>query len=127
MAPERGDFSGGQPFGKYILLGKIAQGGMAEIFRGRASTAPAASSTQILAIKCMRTDLAREKRFVEMFIREGKLAMLLDHPGIVRTFDVGAVDDRFFICMEYLIGVDVSLLLSSVSRTSVSSGTCPGS
>jgi serine/threonine protein kinase len=102
------------PFGKYLLLGKIARGGMAEIYRA----IPAAGPPQLLAIKCMRSHLAKESRFVEMFIREGKLAMMLDHPSIVRTFDVGSVDGRYFITMEYLSGQDLNTILRRCQETS---------
>jgi serine/threonine protein kinase len=102
------------PFGKYLLLGLIARGGMAEIYRSRSATG---NSRQLLAIKCMRAHLAKESRFVEMFIREGKLAMMLQHDGIVRTYDVGSVNDRFFITMEYIAGKDLNNLLRRCQET----------
>jgi serine/threonine protein kinase len=101
------------PFGKYMLMGKIARGGMAEVYRARAAAVPG----QLLAIKCMRSSLASESRFVEMFIREGKLAMMLAHPGIVRTFDVGSVDGRYFISMEFIGGKDLNHLLRRCQET----------
>jgi serine/threonine protein kinase len=106
-------FNSGSPeepvrFGKYDLMGRIARGGMAEIYRAKAATTPA---SQLLAVKCMRLHLAKENRFVEMFIREGKLAMMLQHDGIVRTFDVGSVDGRYFITMEHINGKDLNGVL----------------
>ena len=62
-------------FGKYYMLGLIARGGMAEVYRAR----PRKDNSKLLAIKCMRPQLAREARFVDMFIREGKLALMLRH------------------------------------------------
>jgi eukaryotic-like serine/threonine-protein kinase len=95
------------PFGKYYLLGLIARGGMAEVYRARARD----RRDQILAVKCMRPQLAREARFVDMFIREGKLAILLKHPSIVETFDVGRAEGRYFIAMEYIGGKDLTQVL----------------
>ncbi len=95
------------PFGDYQLLGRIARGGMAEIYLSKAAVAP----DELLAVKCMRSRLAKEDRFVEMFSREGKLAMLLQHTGIVRTVDVGSVDGRYFISMEYINGKDLNAVL----------------
>ncbi len=95
------------PFGKYHLMGLIARGGMAEVYRARARD----RRDQILAIKCMRPQLAREARFVDMFIREGKLAILLKHPSIVETFDVGRAEGRYFIAMEYIGGKDLTQVL----------------
>ena len=95
------------PFGKYELLGLIARGGMAEVYRARLRT----NREQILAVKCMRPQLAREARFVDMFVREGKLAILLKHPSIVDTLDVGRTEGRYFIAMEYIGGKDLTQVL----------------
>ena len=67
------------PFGKYLLMGMIARGGMAEVYRAKARNGSHGLGDRVLAIKCMRPQLAKESRFVEMFIREGKLAVLLDN------------------------------------------------
>ena len=93
-------------FGKYMFLGLIARGGMAEVFRGRSR-----NNNRLFAIKCMRPQLAKEARFVEMFVREGKLAVLLEHPNIVRTFEIGRNDGRYFIAMEYIGGKDLTQIL----------------
>jgi eukaryotic-like serine/threonine-protein kinase len=95
------------PFGKYYLLGLIARGGMAEVYRARRRE----TTERILAVKCMRPQLAREARFVDMFIREGKLAILLKHGSIVETFDVGRAEGRYFIAMEYIGGKDLTQVL----------------
>ena len=98
------------PFGKYYLLGLIARGGMAEVYRARRRIEPAGAA-RLLAIKVMRPQLAKEARFVEMFVREGRLAMMLRHSGIVRTVDVGEVDGRYYIAMEYIPGRDLTQML----------------
>jgi serine/threonine protein kinase len=98
------------PFGKYLLLGMIARGGMAEVYRAKPRPGSGLPD-RLLAIKCMRPQLAKETRFVEMFIREGKLAVLLDHDSIVRTFEIGRIDGRYFIAMEYIGGKDLTQIL----------------
>jgi serine/threonine protein kinase len=105
------------PFGKYLLLGLIARGGMAEVYRARARQPDSASGDLLLAIKCMRPSLARESRFVEMFIREGKLAVILDHGAIVKTFEVGKIEGRYFIAMEYIGGKDLTQVLRRCQET----------
>jgi serine/threonine protein kinase len=99
-------------FGKYLLLGMIARGGMAEVYRAktRQVSAPPVGD-RLLAIKCMRPQLAKEARFVEMFIREGKLAVLLDNDSIVRTYEIGRIEGRYFIAMEYIGGKDLTQIL----------------
>jgi serine/threonine protein kinase len=96
-----------QPFGKYFLMGLIARGGMAEVYRCR----PRNTTDRILALKCMRPNLASEPRFIEMFIREGKLAVLLEHPNIVRTLEIGRIEGRYFITMDYISGKDLTQVL----------------
>ena len=70
------------PFGDYVLSGLIARGGMAEVYRARRRDD---LRGRLLAIKVMRPQLAREARFVDLFHREGQLAMLLRNRCIVET------------------------------------------
>ena len=102
------------PFGKYFLLGLIARGGMAEVYRARLRKDDTGA---LLAIKVMRPQLAREERFVDMFNREGQLAMLLKSDNIVRTFEVGRIDGRHFISMEYIGGRDLTQVLRRCQET----------
>ncbi|MEZ4367678.1 MAG: serine/threonine-protein kinase [Kofleriaceae bacterium] len=104
-------------FGEYCLLGLIARGGMAEVYRARRLTAAPGDTAGLLAIKVMRPQLAKEARFVDMFRREAQLAMLLDNPCIVRTLEVGCADGRHFITMEYVLGRDLTQLLRRCQDT----------
>jgi serine/threonine protein kinase len=101
------------PFGKYYLLGLIARGGMAEVYRAR----PANGERRIVAIKVMRPQLAREARFIDMFHREGKLAMVLKNNCIVETIEIGQHDGRHFITMEYIGGRDLTQVLRRCQET----------
>ncbi|MCE9580658.1 MAG: serine/threonine protein kinase [Deltaproteobacteria bacterium] len=97
------------PFGKYALMGLIARGGMAEVYRARYTED--AASKRVLAIKVMRPQLAREARFVDMFNREGQLAMLLKNRCIVETMEIGRIEGRHYIAMEYIGGRDLTQVL----------------
>jgi serine/threonine protein kinase len=101
------------PFGRYFLHGLIARGGMAEVYRARHQVGP----RRMLAIKVMRPQLAREPRFVDMFHREGKLAMLLQNRCIVETIELGQHDGRHFITMEYIGGRDLTQVLRRCQET----------
>jgi len=103
------------PFGKYFLHGLIARGGMAEVYRARLRTTE--KKEEMLAIKVMRPQLAREARFVDMFNREGQLAMLLRSQAIVRTEEVGRIEGRHYIAMEYIGGRDLTQLLRRCQET----------
>ncbi len=95
-------------FGKYYLLGLIARGGMAEVYRARLRET---TDPKILAIKVMRPQLAREPRFVEMFNDEGQLAMMLKNQSIVNTVEIGRIEGRHYIAMEYIAGRDLTQCL----------------
>ncbi|MDB4953063.1 MAG: serine/threonine protein kinase [Myxococcales bacterium] len=102
------------PFGGYYLLGLIARGGMAEVYRARATSADA---KRLFAVKVMRPQLAREARFIDMFHREGQLAMLLKNRCIVETFEIGQADARHYIAMEYIGGRDLTQVLRRCQET----------
>lgn len=100
-------------FGSYYLLGLIARGGMAEVYRARRQN----GDQRLLALKAMRPQLAREPRFVDMFNREGKLAMMLTNRCIVETVEVGQWEGRHFIAMEYIGGRDLTQVLRRCQET----------
>jgi serine/threonine protein kinase len=101
------------PFGKYYLLGLIARGGMAEVYRARIVD----GDKQLYAVKVMRPQLAREARFIDMFHREGKLAMMLKNRCIVETIEIGQYDGRHYIAMEYIGGRDLTQVLRRCQET----------
>jgi serine/threonine protein kinase len=95
------------PFGQYYLLGLIARGGMAEVYRARQQS----GQKQLYAVKVMRPQLARENRFIDMFNREGKLAMMMRNRCIVETVEIGQHEGRHYIAMEYIGGRDLTQVL----------------
>lgn len=101
------------PFGKYYLLGLIARGGMAEVYRAKLQS----GERRLFAVKVMRPQLAREARFIDMFHREGKLAMLLSNRCIVETVEIGQHDGRHYISMEYIGGRDLTQVLRKCQET----------
>ncbi len=105
------------PFGKYFLLGLIARGGMAEVYRARIRDEGPRPQERLLAIKVMRPQLAREARFVDMFHREGQLALLLRNRCIVETTEIGKIDGRHYIAMEYIGGRDLTQVLRRCQET----------
>ena len=105
------------PFGRYLLMGMIARGGMAEVYRAKERTAELGPQDALYAVKCMRPQLAREARFVDMFVREGKLAMLLQHPAIVRTVEIDRFEQHHYISMEYVPGKDLTQILRRCQET----------
>lgn len=100
----------------YELLDRIAVGGMAEIYLAREAGAEHGSPDEHLVVKRILPDLADDKRLVAMFLDEQRMAATLDHPNIVRTYNVGEVDGKYFISMEYLAGQDLREISRALKR-----------
>ena len=103
-----------QRLGKYILLDKLAVGGMAELYR--AMITGVQGFEKLIAIKKILPHLATEEELVRSFIDEAKLAALLHHQNIVQIYDFGSLDGTYFIAMEYLLGKDCRLINSKAKE-----------
>ena len=96
-------------FGRYVLLDKLATGGMAELFL--AKSLGEAGFERVCVIKRVLPHLASHPDFVAMFLDEGRLAARLHHPNIVQIFDLGREASHYYLAMEYLPGEDLSAVL----------------
>src|SRR6476646_8634418 len=92
-------------FGKYHVLEKIAQGGMAEVYKVK--TVGIAGFEKIQALKRILPHSAREGRFIRSFIDEARIAVELTHRNIVQVFDFGKADGELFMAMELIEGRDL--------------------
>ena len=90
---------------RYKVLRKIDAGGMAEIYLARALSVGGIEKQ--VAIKRVLPSLTRNKRFVNMFLDEARLSMVLTHANIVQVFDVGRADGTYFIVMEFVDGYNL--------------------
>ncbi|WP_283139589.1 Stk1 family PASTA domain-containing Ser/Thr kinase [Rhizohabitans arisaemae] len=101
--------------GRYELDGVVGRGGMAEVYRARDLRLE-----RIVAIKTLRSDLARDHTFQARFRREAQSAASLNHPAVVAVYDTGEdmVDDTPvpYIVMEYVDGRTVRDLLRADRR-----------
>jgi len=95
--------------GKYVLLRRIASGGMGEVFY--AKTAGIEGFEREFAIKRMLPHLSADQSFIQMMIKEAKLTVLLNHPNIVQVFDLSKEGDEYYIAMEYVPAINVGQLL----------------
>ncbi len=106
-----------EQLGDYELVRHLATGGMAEIFIARQSD-PTGSDRE-LAIKRILPHLAREERFISMFLDEARIAARLRHPNIVRIYELGEEAGEYFIAMEYIEGGDLADLLDRAEQRSI--------
>ncbi|BDR54793.1 putative serine/threonine-protein kinase pknA2 [Bombiscardovia apis] len=91
--------------GRYRIIGKIADGGMATVYEALDQRL-----ARHVAIKIMHTQLAQgphREQFEERFRREARSAAAIANPHIVQVYDTGQVDGLDFLVMEYVHGVNL--------------------
>src|SRR5687768_5969330 len=100
----------GETFGRYRLLGLLGQGGMGRLYV--AERRGIQGFVKIVALKRILPHLADSAQLKEMFLNEARIAARLEHPNIVATYELGEVDSKYFISMEYLPGEDLSAIIA---------------
>jgi serine/threonine protein kinase len=88
--------------GRYELITRIGQGGMAEV--QLAIQRGPAGFEKLVVVKLVHENLASQKPFVDMLLDEARVAALVKHPNVVDIYDLGEAEGRYFIAMEYLEG-----------------------
>ncbi|MFT4703660.1 MAG: serine/threonine protein kinase [Bradymonadia bacterium] len=94
---------------RYEVIERLDAGGMAEVFRSRAISIEGFEKQ--VAIKRVLPHLARNQKFVNMFLDEAKLSLYLDHANIVSVFDIGRAGETYFIVMEFVHGANLKRIL----------------
>ncbi len=105
----------GRSFGRFELLLEMGSGGMATLFLSRIRGPQ--NFEKLIAIKKIHDHLSKEEEFVDMFLDEARISAMIHHPNVVQIFDLGSIDDVYFIAMEYVHGQDLSQMLRGVIRT----------
>ena len=90
-------------FGKYVLLERIGVGGMAEVFRARAS----GGDGRLVAIKRILPRVAEDPDFVRQFLDEARRAAQLSHASIAQIVDLGVVEGACYLALDHVHGRDV--------------------
>jgi serine/threonine protein kinase len=98
---------------RYAILGRIATGGMAEIFLARATSL--AGVERYVVLKRILPERTRDPVFVRMFLDEARLAAQLQHPNIAQVHDIGRLGDSYFFTMEYVHGEDLRAILQRLA------------
>lgn len=101
--------------GGYDIIGLIARGGMAEIYKAKRKGVK--GFEKIIALKKILAGYGKDDKYIEMFVDEAKIAAELTHPNIVQIYDLGVKDDYYFIAMEYVSGKDLRLILRKLSES----------
>ncbi|MGI6156449.1 MAG: protein kinase domain-containing protein, partial [Enterococcus lemanii] len=88
--------------GRYLILGTIGSGGMANVFLAKDLIL-----NREVAVKVLRFDFQDDKNAIRRFQREALAATELVHPNIVAVYDVGEEDGMQYLVMEYVKGMDL--------------------
>lgn len=119
VGPAEDDATSGMPkrFGKYTLLRKLAQGGMAELFL--AIQRSVAGFEKLIVIKRILPAVSQDTAFIEMLLHEARVAATLSHPNVCQTFDVGQAEGSYFIAMEHVHGEDLRSIVRQMKKRDV--------
>lgn len=98
------------PFGKYLLLDRLAVGGMAEVFLAKSFGIE--GFEKIIAVKRILPTMAEDEDFIDMFIDEAKIAGHLNHANIVPIYELGKIGESHYIAMEYVWGKDLLQIMN---------------
>ncbi|MEZ4359502.1 MAG: protein kinase [Kofleriaceae bacterium] len=93
---------------RYLLVRRLAMGGVAEVFLARQSAT--AGFEKEVVIKRLRPELRANSRVLKMFLEEARIGALLNHPNVVHVYDVDVADGAPYIAMEYIVGGELGAL-----------------
>ena len=102
------------PAQRYQVIRKLDAGGMAEIFLAKSVSIQ--GMEKHVAIKRVLPSLTKNQKFIEMFLDEARLSIVLNHANIVQVFDVSQSGGTYFIVMEYVDGFNVRHLFQRASE-----------
>ena len=101
--------------GRYTIVGKLADGGMAEIFLAKQHGAE--GFEKLVVLKRVLTAFSADPQFRNMFIDEAHISMSLSHGNIVQVLDVGLAGERTFLVLELIEGWDLEQILERAQST----------
>ncbi len=99
---------------RYEILRRIGTGGMAEVLLARQRGLQGFQKKVV--VKRILPQLASNPDFVEMFLREARIAARINHPNVVQIYDLGQDGEHYFIAMEYVRGWDLRTALGAATR-----------
>ncbi len=101
-------------FGRYRLCGRLAAGGMAEVWA--AQLLGQGGFVKPMVIKRVLPELAENPTFLKMLMTEARVAARLSHANVCSVFELGQVGGEYYIAMEYLRGASLSSILRDGGR-----------
>jgi len=103
----------GSRLGRYELLVELGVGGMASVWIARE---PSEMGDRLVALKAMLPELARQPDFRTMFLEEGQIVRSIEHPHVVRVYEVGEDRGALFMAMEWVRGDSLRTVIREAKR-----------
>ena len=104
--------------GRYQVIRHLATGGMAQIYLARMDGM--ASFERHVVLKTILANRANDRRFINMFLDEAKLAATLNHQNIAQVYEVDQADGAYYMAMEYVHGENCRAILeTSIRRATI--------
>ena len=108
--------TGGYKVDRYVLLDLIGQGGMGRVYLARD-----ARLNRLVALKILSPERVNNPRAIARFQREARVGAQLQHENLVRIYDFGESNGRYYLVMEFIEGKTVGTLISEQGQMSAAS------
>ncbi|MDQ3037960.1 MAG: serine/threonine protein kinase, partial [Myxococcota bacterium] len=112
-APTRSEPMG--QLGRYRLCAELASGGMGTVYLARADGPH--GFEKLVALKSIHPHLAKDRRFVEMFLDEARIAARLSHPNVCAVIDFGEAGGTYYLTMPFLLGESLHVVQRALRRS----------
>jgi hypothetical protein len=99
---------------RYRIIGLLGRGGMGEVYR-----ADDLKLGQAVALKFLPKAVSGDEALLARFHAEVRLARQVSHPNVCRIYDIGEIEGRHFLSMEYVDGEDLASLLKRIGHLPV--------
>src|SRR5262249_18722262 len=100
--------------GEFVFLKKLGEGAMGAVWKAHQP-----SFNRNVALKVLFPHVANNPKLLERFYREARVAGHLDHPNLVRGYEVDQIEGSHYFAMEYVPGKSLQKVLSILGRLSV--------
>jgi serine/threonine-protein kinase len=97
--------------GRYEIIEELGKGGMGKVFRVEDK-----KIKEEVALKLIRPEIASDKKTIERFRNELKMARKIAHRNVCKMYDLGEEKGIHFITMEYVPGDDLKRLIKKVGQ-----------
>jgi serine/threonine-protein kinase len=99
---------GALSFGRYEIIGELAKGGMGTVYLCRRSGE--AGFQRLYALKLVHDHLAQDEEVIDMLLDEARIASRIHHAKVVPILDLGSINGRYYLAMDYIEGCSLSQL-----------------